>query len=136
MTSNEPVESQGAYPRGSGELILLVEDQEEVGDMAQAMLEELGYGVVRARDGGEALAIIDSRDDIDLLLTDIVMPGSLNGADLALQARSRAGLRAILVTGFADNAIPSGQFERFDVLLKPYRMEELARRIRGALGGY
>lgn len=136
MTSDEPVESQSAYPRGAGELILLVEDQEEVGDMAQRMLEELGYGVVRASDGGEALAIIDSRDDIDLLLTDIVMPGSLNGADLALQARSRAGLKAILVTGFADNAIPSGQFERFDVLLKPYRMEELARRIRGALGGY
>ena len=54
MTSNEPVESQGAYPRGSGELILLVEDQEEVGDMAQAMLEELGYGA------GEIAELVDA----------------------------------------------------------------------------
>ena len=118
---------------GKGETILLVEDQTEVAEVAQAMLEELGYRVLYAPDGATALAIIGERGDIDLLLTDIVMPGSINGADLAMQARQRAGLRAILVTGFADKAIPSGQFDRFDVLLKPFRMDELARRVRAAL---
>ena len=118
---------------GKGETILLVEDQTEVAEVARAMLEELGYRVLYAPDGATALAIIGERGDIDLLLTDIVMPGSINGADLAMQARQRAGLRAILVTGFADKAIPSGQFDRFDVLLKPFRMDELARRVRAAL---
>lgn len=122
-------------PRGAGETILLVEDQPEVAEVAATMLDELGYVVLRAADAGEALAIIDGRDDIALLMTDVVMPGSLNGADLAIQARERAGLRAILVTGFADNAIPADQFERFDVLLKPFRMDELARRVREALDG-
>lgn len=120
-------------PQGDGEIILLVEDQPEVAEIAADMLGELGYVVVAASDANEALAIIEARDDIDLLMTDIVMPGSLNGADLAVQAREKAGLRAILVTGFADNAIPADQFDRFDVLLKPFRMDELARRIRAAL---
>lgn len=118
---------------GQGEIILLVEDQADVGDVAEAMLEELGYAVIRAGDATAALEIIAARDDIDLLMTDIVMPGSLNGADLARRAREEAGLKAILVTGFADKAIPSDQFERFDVLLKPFRMDELAQRVRAAL---
>ncbi|MFN2259269.1 MAG: response regulator, partial [Parasphingopyxis sp.] len=105
----------------TGETILLVDDQPEVARMARDMLEELGYAVVVASDAGEALEVIEQRDDIDLLITDIVMPGSMNGADLAMKARERSGLRAMLVTGYADRAIPSDQFERFDVLLKPYR---------------
>lgn len=115
------------------ETILLVDDQPEVARVAEEMLEELGYRVLTAHDAAEALSIIEERDDIDLLITDIVMPGSMNGADLAIRARDKAGLRAILVTGYADQAIPSDQFERFDVLLKPYRVEELGERIRAAL---
>lgn len=120
-------------PHGSGETILLVEDQREVAEVAATMLDELGYVVISAADASEALEIIEKRDDIALLMTDIVMPGSLNGADLAIQARNKSGLKAILVTGFADNAIPAGQFDRFDVLLKPFRMDELARRVRAAI---
>ena len=116
-----------------GETILLVEDQAEVAEVAQAMLEELGYKVIAAADATRALELIDERNDIDLLITDIVMPGSMNGADLALRAKEQAGLRAILVTGFADKAIPSDQFDRFDVLLKPFRMDELSARIEAAL---
>lgn len=124
--TNEPA-------RGNGEMILLVEDQKEVGDIAEDMLDALGYSVLRAADATEALSIIEKRGDIDLLLTDIVMPGSMNGTDLAMKAREEAGLRAVLVTGYADKAIPSDQFERFDVLLKPFRMDELGQRIRAAL---
>lgn len=117
----------------TGETILLVDDQPDVARVAEDMLEELGYRVVTAHDAGEALAIIEARDDIDLLITDIVMPGSMNGADLALKAREKSGLKAMLVTGYADRAIPSDQFDRFDVLLKPYRIDELGQRVRAAL---
>lgn len=116
-----------------GETILFVEDQADVAEVAQAMLEELGYKVVYAANAQAALDILDERDDINLLLTDIVMPGSLNGADLALRVQEQMGLKAVLVTGYADKAIPSDQFDRFDVILKPFRMEELGERVRAAL---
>lgn len=116
-----------------GETILFVEDQADVAEVAQAMLEELGYKVVYAANAQAALDILDERNDIDLLLTDIVMPGSLNGADLALRVQEQMGLKAVLVTGYADKAIPSDQFDRFDVILKPFRMEELGERVRAAL---
>ncbi|MBC2778016.1 response regulator [Parasphingopyxis marina] len=118
---------------GRGEKILFVEDQEDVAEVAQAMLEELGYAVIYAPNAQAALDILQERDDIDLLLTDIVMPGSLNGADLALRVQEEIGLKAVLVTGYADKAIPSDQFDRFDVILKPFRMEELGERVRAAL---
>lgn len=118
-----------------GETILFVEDQAEVAEVAQAMLEELGYTVVYASNAQKALDMLDQRDDIDLLLTDIVMPGALNGADLARRVQEDMGLKAVLVTGYADKAIPSDQFDRFDVILKPFRMEELGARIRAALTG-
>lgn len=118
-----------------GETILLVEDQEEVAEVAQAMLEELGYTVIHAINAQRALEILEEGEDIDLLLTDIVMPGELNGADLALRVQEEKGLKAVLVTGYADKAIPNDQFERFDVILKPFRMEELGQRVRAALDG-
>lgn len=118
-----------------GETILLVEDQEEVAEVAQAMLEELGYTVIHAINAQRALEILEEGADIDLLLTDIVMPGELNGADLALRVQEEKGLKAVLVTGYADKAIPNDQFERFDVILKPFRMEELGQRVRAALDG-
>lgn len=118
-----------------GETILLVEDQEEVAEVAQAMLEELGYTVVCANEAQQALTVLEERSDIDLLLTDIVMPGTLNGADLAARVQEEKGLKAVLVTGYADKAIPSDQFEKFEVILKPFRMEELGQRVRAVLDG-
>lgn len=125
MTGNET-------QRG-GETILLVEDQAEVAQVAQAMLEELGYSVVFANSAQRALDILGENKDIDLLLTDIVMPGSLNGAALAERVQTEMGLKAVLVTGYADKAIPSDQFGRFNVILKPFGMDELDERIRAAL---
>ena len=116
-----------------GETILFVEDQEEVAEVAQAMLEELGYTVIYANNAQSALDTLKSRNDIDLLLTDIVMPGSLNGADLAQRVQTEMGLKAVLVTGYADKAIPSDQFGRFNVILKPFGMDELGERIRAVL---
>ncbi|WP_299328265.1 response regulator [Parasphingopyxis sp.] len=118
-----------------GETILFVEDQEDVAEVASAMLEELGYTVIHAENAQRALDLLEQHDDIDLLLTDIVMPGTLNGADLALRVQEEMGLKAVLVTGYADKAIPTDQFERFDVILKPFRMDELGQRIRAALDG-
>ncbi|WP_162843386.1 response regulator [Parasphingopyxis lamellibrachiae] len=125
MTGNET--------QGGSETILLVEDQEEVAQVAQAMLEELGYSVVFANSAQRALDILGENKDIDLLLTDIVMPGPLNGAALAERVKTEMGLKAVLVTGYADKAIPSDQFGRFNVILKPFGMDELGARIRAAL---
>jgi len=125
VTSNE-------RQRG-GETILLVEDQEDVAKVAQAMLQELGYSVIYAGNANRALDILKDRDDIDLLLTDIVMPGTLNGAELAQRVQTEMGMKAVLVTGYADKAIPSDQFGRFNVILKPFGMEELGERIRAVL---
>ncbi len=128
-------DSENSQNSRSGETILLVEDQQDVGDVAADMLEALGYTVLRAPDAARALHIVEHNKNIDLLLTDIVMPGSMNGADLATRVKNESGLKAVLVTGYADKAIPSDQFDRFDVILKPYRMEELGERIRAALDG-
>lgn len=125
MTANET--------QHGGETILLVEDQEEVAQVAQAMLEELGYSVIFANSAQRALDILGENKDIDLLLTDIVMPGPLNGAALAERVQTEMGLKAVLVTGYADKAIPSDQFGRFNVILKPFGMDELEERIRTAL---
>ncbi|MGJ8536829.1 MAG: response regulator [Parasphingopyxis sp.] len=125
MTANET--------QHGGETILLVEDQEEVAQVAQAMLEELGYSVIFANSAQRALDILGENKDIDLLLTDIVMPGPLNGAALAERVQTEMGLKAVLVTGYADKAIPSDQFGRFNVILKPFGMDELEERIRAAL---
>lgn len=123
----------GNETQKGGETILYVEDQEEVAQVAQAMLEELGYAVIYASNAQRALDILKERGDIDLLLTDIVMPGSLNGADLAQRVQKEMGLKAVLVTGYADKAIPSDQFGRFNVILKPFGMDELGERIRAVL---
>ena len=82
-----------ARSRAASERILVVEDEEEVRDVASATLERLGYRIVAARDGREALAILDERGDFDLLFTDYVMPGGLNGAAVGA-ARRAAGGRA------------------------------------------
>lgn len=124
---------RGNEKQKGGETILFVEDQEDVAEVGQAMLEELGYSVIYADNAQRALDILKDRDDVDLLLTDIVMPGSLNGADLAQRVQTEMGMKAVLVTGYADKAIPTDQFGRFYVILKPFGLDELGQRIRAVL---
>ena len=124
-------------PSGGSETILVAEDDEDVRETAVEMLMELGYKVLKAHDGESALAIIQSGIGIDLLFTDVVMPGPLRGTDLARKARDHIPSLAILFTsGYTQNAIVhAGRLDPdVDLLSKPYSREDLARKVRQVLG--
>ncbi|MEW6763685.1 MAG: PAS domain-containing protein [Pseudomonadota bacterium] len=129
-----PVEQQGAV--GGSETILVAEDDEAVRATVVEMLTQLGYRVLKASDASSALAVIESGVPIDVLFTDVVMPGTLRSPELARIARERLPNLAVLFTsGYTENAIVHGG--RLDpgveLLGKPYTRERLARRIRQVL---
>lgn len=121
---------------GGTETILVAEDDEQVRATVVETLQELGYQVLVASGAEEALAVVNSGIKIDLLFTDVVMPGPLRSPDLARMARERLPALAVLFTsGYTRNAIVHGG--RLDpgveLLSKPYSREDLARRIRHSL---
>jgi len=118
--------------RGSGS-ILVVEDDADVRDVSIAILENLGYRTLMARNGQEALAALRGAGPIDLLFTDLVMPGGMSGIALAQQAQAiRPGLRVLLTTGYA--GIETHPTEEFPIILKPFRAAELSRTIARIIG--
>ncbi len=121
---------------GGSETILCVEDDSEVRKYVTLQLESLGYGVIVAADAAEALAIAGRGTPFDLLFTDIVMPGSMNGRQLAEQMMAgRPSLRVLFTSGYAYAAIHSqGRVgQGIPILTKPYRKAELARMLRRCL---
>ncbi|WP_245964692.1 response regulator [Trinickia dinghuensis] len=121
---------------GGTETVLVVEDDEDVRGTVVDLLSELGYRVLRAKDAQSALAIVESGVPIDLLFTDVVMPGPLGSPELARKARERLPNVAVLFTsGYTDNAIVHGGRldEGVDLLSKPYSREAMARKIRHVL---
>ncbi|HXZ10068.1 MAG TPA: response regulator, partial [Paraburkholderia sp.] len=121
---------------GGTETILIVEDDEDVRATVVEMLSEMGYRVLKARDAQSALAIVESGVPIDLLFTDVVMPGPLRSPELARKARERLPDVAVLFTsGYTDNAIVhAGRLdEGIELLSKPYTHEALARKVRHVL---
>jgi signal transduction histidine kinase/CheY-like chemotaxis protein len=121
--------------RGS-EVILLVEDNASVRDLAKSNLVDLGYQVLEATNGAEALEFIREHKEIDLLFTDVVMPGGLSGRQLALEACGlNPTLKVLYCSGYAENAIHhQGLLDKdMQLLNKPYTRLELGRRIRGVL---
>jgi PAS domain S-box-containing protein len=122
--------------QGGTERVLIVEDDEEVRATAADMLSELGYSVLKAKDADAALAIIESGIAIDVLFTDVVMPGKLQSSELGRKAQQRLPQIAVLFTsGYTDNAIVHGDRldEGVDLLNKPYTRAELARKLRQIL---
>jgi CheY-like chemotaxis protein len=116
--------------------ILIVEDDMLVRSYVVALVQSLGYRALAAANAEEALAIFDSGAAIDLLFTDIVMPGSTNGRRLAIEARSRRpSLKVLYTSGYAQTAlIRDGRLDAGALLLaKPYRKADLAKMIRAAL---
>jgi CheY-like chemotaxis protein len=121
----------------AGETVLVVEDEPVVRGLILEVLEELGYRALEAPDGPSGLRLLRSRQPIDLLVTDLGLPG-LNGRQLADQAReSRPGLRVLFITGYAENAtLASGVLEPgMAMLTKPFAVEALTRKIRGLMTG-
>ena len=137
--NSEPV--QIAQPidaeiRGGSETILCVEDDNEVRAYVTGQLAGLGYKVIQAADAAEALAIVDAGSPFDLLFTDIVMPGNLNGRQLADRiAEQRPGLKVLFTSGNTYGVIPmQSHAERsVQLLTKPYRRADLARMLRRCL---
>ncbi len=118
---------------GGTETVLVVEDDEDVRVAAIEILSDLGYRVLRARDAQSALAIVESGVPIDVLFTDVVMPGTLRSPELARKARERLPSIAVLFTsGYTDNAIVHGGRldDGIELLSKPYTREALARKLR------
>ncbi len=121
---------------GGTEVVLVVEDDDEVRSTVVDMLSELSYRVLKARDAQSALAIVESGVPIDLIFTDVVMPGPLRSPELAVKARQRIPTVAVLFTsGYTDNAIVHGGRldEGIDLLSKPYTRDALARKVRQVL---
>jgi len=121
-----------------GETVLLVEDDEQVLGMAVESLEELRYRVIVARNGAEALDHLKGMDRIDIMFSDIMMPGGISGSQLAVAARRlRPDIKVLLTSGYVadlDEGQVLGRGE-MPVLNKPYRRDELARSLRLVLGG-
>jgi PAS domain S-box-containing protein len=118
------------------EHILVVEDDDLVREHLSAQLARLGYRVTGAPTGPRALEIIHQMSDIDLLLTDIVMPGGMNGRQLADEAlRLRPELKVLFTSGYSENAIVHhGRLDAgVELLSKPYRLQELATKVRKVL---
>lgn len=123
-------------PSGKGELILAVEDDDRVRRLTITRLRALGYRVLEAMDGAAALELLESETAIDLVFTDLVMPGGISGYDLAEQVRQRwPDIRVLLTSGYAEEVINSEKLmaENLQLLRKPYRQSDLARSVRQAI---
>jgi signal transduction histidine kinase len=121
---------------GGDETILIVEDDRLVRTVVASQIKSLGYAALAAANPAEALAIIDSAQKIDLLFTDIIMPGSMNGRELADAAlQRRPALKVLFTSGYSDEAIiHKGRLDAGVLLLaKPYGKSDLARTIRASL---
>ena len=127
------LEPRAAAHVRTGKTILVVDDEPTVRMLVAEVLEEIGYIPIEAPDGAAGLRVLQSRARVDLLVTDVGLPGGMNGRQLADAARTmRPDLKVLFITGFAENAIiGSGQLEPgMRVLTKPFVMETLASRIR------
>jgi len=121
---------------GGSETILVVEDDEEVRTTVTELLRDLGYEVLTAKDAASVLPILESGIKIDLLFTDVVMPGPLRSPELARKAKERIpGIGVLFTSGYTENAIVHGGKldPHVSLLTKPYSRQALAARIREAL---
>jgi PAS domain S-box-containing protein len=113
--------------------VLVAEDNDDVRELAVSMLEMAGYRVLEASSGETALALMEKNPGIDLLFSDVIMPGGMNGLQLMERARAKhPGLPVLLTTGYMDE-LPGQQPERLDVLAKPYQQDELLERVKQAI---
>jgi CheY-like chemotaxis protein len=124
-------------PEGTrDETILVVEDDDDVRTYSVEILRELGYRVLEAHDGPSALRLLERQSRVDLLFTDVVLPGGLNGADLARDARAlKPGLRVLFTTGYARDAIVHhGRLDAgVQLITKPFSYAGLATKVRDVL---
>ena len=135
---DQPARLAASLPMGeAGTVILVVDDEAPVRQVTAETLRELGYTVLEAASGAEALPLLDAHPDIAVLLTDVMMP-QMNGRQLAEAAgRRRPGLRVLFASGYTRNAVVHNGIidPGVHLLSKPFTIDELARKLRDVLGG-
>ncbi|MEM6577194.1 MAG: PAS domain S-box protein [Pseudomonadota bacterium] len=134
-TKHEPHRPMTEPERGRGQVVLVVEDDEKVRRLSMARIRDLGYTPIEACDADEALALLDDFGRVDLLFSDLAMPGSMNGYELAKTVQARYPDMPILLTsGYAKQMVEAVTEESlFAILRKPYRLPDLARAISDQL---
>ena len=118
---------------GDGETVLLIEDETTIRELVTEVLEEAGYHVLAAGDGLAGLRLLQFNRRVDLLITDVGLPGGLNGRQVADAGRIlKPDLQVLFITGYAENAaIGNGHLEPgMQVLTKPFDVASLARKVR------
>lgn len=136
MEQAEPAEGAPVPEGTQEETVLVIEDEEDVRAYTCDSLRELGYRVIEAADGPSALRLLEREDRVDLLFTDVVLPGGLTGAQVAAQASARRPtLKVLFTTGYARNAIiHQGRLDKgVELITKPFSFSDLAARVRDLL---
>jgi DNA-binding NtrC family response regulator len=118
-------------PRAEG-TILAIEDNREVADVTARMLEDIGYRVLRAQNAADALLLLQRNSNIDLVFSDIVMPGAMNGLALAREISTRFPKMPVVLTSGYSDAIQTVR-SQFAILRKPFQAADLERTLREAL---
>ena len=121
---------------GQGETVLLIEDEHALRDILEEILRDAGYLVLTAQDGPAGLQVLNSDARVDLLITDVGLPGGLNGRQVADAARiQRPGLKVLFVTGYADTAaVGNGRMDAgMEVMTKPFEIGVFASRVRALI---
>ncbi len=136
--ADEPAAAAARAAAGTGETVLLVEDEEALRDLMRETLEDAGYRVRVAPDGAAGLAVLQAEARVDVLVTDVGLPGGINGRQLADAGRAiRPALRVLFVTGYADTAAAgaSGLLEDgMGLITKPFSLGKLVTKLREILG--
>jgi signal transduction histidine kinase len=136
-TTDDQIVVHEIHPTAAGDqTILVVEDEEKVRTASVEMLEELGYRVLEASDGPSALKLLDGTPGVDLLFTDIVLPGGMNGKQLADEIRrALPDVKVLYTTGYARNAIVhDGRLDPgVELITKPFSFTQLGAKIRAVL---
>ena len=127
--------STGQAPLGNGQRILLVEDNDKVREATVSRLESLGYAVLPTRTGSQAIELLESGEPVDLVFSDIVLPGKMTGYDVAEWVRSKKpNLKLVLTSGYSKMPLAmSAAVREIRLLAKPYTREQLAHALREAL---
>ena len=136
LEKSSPANGSGQMHRGLGETVLVVDDDPTVRMLVTELLSENSYTILEATNGPSAMRMIESDRRIDLLITDVGLPGGMNGRQVADAARvRRPGLKVLFITGYAENtAVKNGHLEPgMAVLAKPFAMSTLSTKIRGML---
>jgi CheY-like chemotaxis protein len=136
---DEADEPAGEAPHpGHGETVLVVDDEEIVRSLVVEILQEQGYVVLEAADGPAGLRILETGQRVDLLVTDVGLPGGMNGRQVADAARvQRPGLKVLFITGYAENAVVgNGHLDPgMEIITKPFLTSAIVNKVRDLIDG-